>query len=96
MEVLESSLLRRTVYAKRVGSLTSLTPDDAFEPEEDFGEKTPGRSKGRGGVPSRKAKASASKERNGGHTSVKRSTSKKTSKTTTKATSKKSSSKKKR
>ena len=52
VEILDASLLRRTVYAKRVGVITSLAPDaeDLIEPEG-FGDKN---QKGRGGVPSRR------------------------------------------
>lgn len=59
VEVLEASLLRRTVYAKRVGVITSLAPDaEALIEDEGFGEKN---ERGRGGVPSRRKDGSTGK-----------------------------------
>ena len=64
VEILDASLLRRTVYAKRVGVITSLAPDaEELIEEEGFGEKN---GKSRGGVPSRRKAETASRGRGDG------------------------------
>ena len=67
VEILEASLLRRTVYAKRVGVISSLAPDaEDLVQEEGFGEKSSGRRNGAGGAPSRRKAGSGSGSGSGG------------------------------